>query len=275
MPRCRRQRSYESLAFMNAGTAAKLFAQVSRPKALLFDFGGTLDCPSHWLDRFLAHYRACGIEITREELDPAFTFATQAGYAAGKPLERFKLGDLVRFLVGNQFEYLRRDGPEWVRAMINQKDSRERFRIVERIHDSFLAQTAAGLAHTREILRRLVPTYKLGVISNWYGNLDAIIAEAGMARLFGAVIDSTKVRAFKPDEAIFRAALDALKVRAEETAMVGDSMPKDCAPAHTLGMRTVLLRSAGARAVAAAQSAGGVAPDFTIDSLDRLLDLAW
>jgi putative hydrolase of the HAD superfamily len=248
---------------------------VNKPQALLFDFGGTLDCPSHWLDRFLAHYRACGIEITREELDPAFAFATQAGYAAGKPMERFKLGDLVRFLVGNQFEYLRRDGAERVRAAIDQKDSRERFQMVERIRDSFLAETSAGLARNREILKRLKPEYKLGVISNWYGNLDAIIAEAGMARLFDGVIDSTKVRAFKPDEAIFRAALTALRVAAEKTAMVGDSMPKDCAPAHRLGMRTVLLRSRGADAVAAAQSADGIAPDFTIDSLEQLLELTW
>ena len=260
---------------MGTEAAGKLFAQVSKPAALLFDFGGTLDCPSHWLDRFLAHYRACGIEISREELDPAFTFATQAGYSGGKPLERFTLGDLVRFLVGNQFEYLRRDGPERVRAMIDQKNSRERFRIVERIRDSFLAETTAGLARNREILKRLKPHYKLGVVSNWYGNLDTIIAEAGMARLFDAVIDSTKVRAFKPDEAIFRAALSALKVRAEDTAMVGDSMPKDCAPAHRLGMRTVLIRSAGGAAVAAAQSAGGIAPDYTIDSLEQLLELAW
>src|ERR1700719_3702714 len=92
--------------------------QVSKPSAILFDFGGTLDCPSHWLDRFLAHYRASGFEITRAELDPAFDFATKAGYAAGKTIERFKLGDLVRFLVGNQFEFLRHEGPVRLRESL-------------------------------------------------------------------------------------------------------------------------------------------------------------
>jgi putative hydrolase of the HAD superfamily len=255
---------------------------VSKPTAILFDFGGTLDCPSHWLDRFLKHYRAAGFDITREELDPAFDFATKAGYAAGKAMERFKLGDLVRFLVGNQFEYLRGEGPDRFRDALSKMDSRERFRSVERVRESFLKETVVGLARSKDILAQLKPNFRLGVISNWYGNLDAIIAEAGMSPLCDAIVDSTRVRAFKPDAAIFHAALKALHTTANETAMVGDSMNKDLAPAHRLGMRTVLLRSIGHEhepAASAAQSSNGsgvnFAPNHTIDSLEEILSLAW
>ena len=255
---------------------------MSKPVALLFDFGGTLDCTSHWLDRFLTHYRAAGFEITREELDGAFDFATKAGYAAGKSIERFKLGDLVRFLVGNQFEYLRGEGPDRIRQSLDAMDSRARFQSVERIRESFLKETAAGLTRSREILGRLKSGYRLGVISNWYGNLDAIIAEAGMTRLFDSITDSTRVGAFKPNPAIFRAALKALGTSADETAMVGDSMSKDLAPAHRIGMHTVWLRSsnnADSTAAPTAQSSDGVgdefAPDYTIDALAQMIDLAW
>ncbi len=247
---------------------------MAKPDAILFDFGGTLDCPSHWLDRFLKHYRGAGIEIGRDDLDGAFDFATKAGYAAGKPIQRFKLGDLVRFLVGNQFEYLRANGPGRIRELLEEKNPRERFELVERIRDSFLKETAAGLAHSREILKRLKPSFKLAVISNWYGNLDAIVAEAGMDRLLDAVIDSTRVGAFKPDPAIFITAAKALRVQPKDAAMVGDSMLKDCAPAHKLGMRTVFLRAIGSDAVAA-QVGNGFAPDFTINALDELLELKW
>ncbi len=253
-----------------------------KPTAILFDFGGTLDCPSHWLDRFLKHYRAAGFDITREELDPAFDFATKAGYAAGKSMERFKLGDLVRFLVGNQFEYLRGEGPDRFRESLSKMDSRERFKIVERVRESFLKETIAGLAHSKEILGRLKPHFKLGVISNWYGNLDAIIAEAGMSRLFDSITDSTRVRAFKPDVAIFQAALKTLGTTAHQTAMVGDSMSKDLAPAHRIGMRTVFLRSIGHEhepATSTAQSSNGTGsnfvPDYSIDSIDEILTLQW
>jgi len=255
---------------------------VPKPTAILFDFGGTLDCPSHWLDRFLKHYRAAGFDITREELDPAFDFATKAGYAAGKSMERFKLGDLVRFLVGNQFEYLRGEGPDRFRESLSKMDSRERFKNVERVREAFLKETIAGLAHSKEILARLKPHFRLGVISNWYGNLDAIIAEAGMSRLFDSITDSTRVRAFKPDPAIFHAALKALGTTANETAMVGDSMGKDLAPAHRIGMRTVFLRSIGHEhepATSTAQSSNGTGsnfvPDYSIDSIEEILTLQW
>jgi HAD superfamily hydrolase (TIGR01549 family) len=255
---------------------------VPTPSAILFDFGGTLDCPSHWLDRFLKHYRAAGFDLTREELDPAFDFATKAGYAAGKSMERFKLGDLARFLVGNQFEYLRGEGPDRFRQLLSKMDSRERFKNVERVRESFLKETAAGLAHSKEILARLKPHFRLGVISNWYGNLDAIIGEAGMSRLFDSIIDSTRVRAFKPDPAIFRAALKSLGATAHETAMVGDSMSKDMAPAHRTGMRTVFLLSDGHEhepAASTAQSSNGTSsdftPDHTIHSLEEILTLPW
>jgi len=255
---------------------------VPQPTAILFDFGGTLDCPSHWLDRFLMHYRAAGFDLTREELRPAFDFATKAGYAAGKAMERFKLGDLVRFLVGNQFEYLRAEGPERFREVLSKMDSRERFRNVERVRESFLKETVAGLARGKEILGRLKPHFRLGVISNWYGNLDAILAEAGMTRMLDAILDSTRVRAFKPDPAIFRAALKALGASPDETAMVGDSMNKDLAPAHRLGMRTVFLRSLGHEhepAASPAQSSNGAradfTPDYTINSIEEIVTLQW
>jgi putative hydrolase of the HAD superfamily len=255
---------------------------MSKPNAILFDFGGTLDCPSHWLDRFLKHYRAAGFDLTREELDPAFDFATKAGYAAGKSIERFKLGDLIRFLVGNQFEYLRGEGPERFREALSRMDSRERFKNVERVRESFLKETAAGLARSKNILARLKPEFTLGVISNWYGNLEAIITEAGMRALFDSITDSSRVRVVKPDVKIFRAALKSLGTAAEQTAMVGDSMSKDMAPAHHIGMRTVFLRSVGHEhepAASTAQSPNGTGSDFTpdhsIDSLEELATLQW
>jgi HAD superfamily hydrolase (TIGR01509 family) len=255
---------------------------VPKPTAILFDFGGTLDCPSHWLDRFLAHYRAAEFDITREELDPAFNFATKAGYSAGKAMERFKLGDLIRFLVGNQFEYLRAEGPDRFRDALGKMDARERFRNVERVRESFLKETAAGLARGREILARLKPQFRLGVLSNWYGNLEVILDEAGISRSLDAIIDSTKVRAFKPDPVIFQAALKALRTTPSETAMVGDSMSKDMAPAHHIGMRTVFIRAIGHEhepAASPAQSSNGMSknfqPDHAIDSLEEILTLAW
>ncbi|MGA7869895.1 MAG: HAD family hydrolase, partial [Candidatus Binatus sp.] len=207
--------------------------------ALLFDFGGTLDGPAHWLDRFLAGYRAVGIGISRAELDPAFEHATRIGYGATRVVGRFGMTDLARFLVGHQFEYLRKSGPDPLRAMLDDSGAAGRHRFVEGVTNSFVRETSVGLAHSREVVGPLRSRFKLGIVSNFYGNLDRVLEEAKMDRFFAVVTDSSRVGIFKPEAGIFEAALKKLQCAPESIAMIGDSLAKDCAPARKLGMRTV------------------------------------
>ena len=237
--------------------------------ALLFDFGGTLDGPAHWLDRFLASYRAAGIDISRAELDPAFDHATRTGYGATRIVARFGLTDLVRFLVGHQFEYLRKGGPEQIRATLDASGAGGRHRLVEAVTNSFVRETSAGLAHSREVVGSLKSRFKLGVVSNFYGNLDRVLEEAKLDRFFTTVADSSRVGIFKPDVGIFEAALKKIQCPPGSVAMIGDSIGKDCAPARKLGMRTVWL--------CAEPRAGedSSAADVTIRSIDEVARIQW
>ncbi|MGH7815502.1 MAG: HAD family hydrolase [Candidatus Binataceae bacterium] len=238
---------------------------------LLFDFGGTLDGPAHWLDRFLAQYRAAGIEIGRADLDPAFDYATRTGYGATRIVGQMDLVGLVRFLAGHQFEYLRRSGPENVRAALEKAGAPERHRMVEAVTASFVRETAAGMEHSRAILTQLKSRYTMGVVSNFYGNLERILAAAKLDSFFSAVIDSSRVGAFKPDPSVFKAALAKLRIAPESAAMIGDSPNKDIAPARSLGMRTVWLRTSETGIAPAADARA----DFTIDKLGALAKLTW
>ncbi|HVN64836.1 MAG TPA: HAD family hydrolase [Candidatus Binataceae bacterium] len=238
---------------------------------LLFDFGGTLDGATHWLDRFLSQYRAAGFEIRREELDPAFDFATRTGYGATRIVTRFGLVDLVRFLVGHQFEYLRRSGPESIRASLERAGAPGRHRAVETVTTSFVRETKSGMEQSRTVLAALKPRYKMGVVSNFYGNLDRILSEARLDRFFSAVIDSSRAGVFKPEPAIFKAALDKLRIGAESAAMIGDSLGKDIAPAKGLGMRTVWMCTDARRK----GSPGDTEADFVIDTLSAVAGLEW
>jgi HAD superfamily hydrolase (TIGR01509 family) len=236
---------------------------------LLFDFGGTLDGPAHWLDRFLLSYRDAGIVITRAELNPAFDEATRIGYGATRVVARFGMTDLVRFLVGHQFEYLRKSGPDPIRATLNDSGAAGRHRFVEAVTKTFINETSAGLAHSREVLARLKSRFKMGVVSNFYGNLDRILEEANLNRFFAAVADSSRVGIFKPDARIFEHALKKLQCAPETVAMIGDSLNKDCAPAHKLGMRTVWLRTEPR------PDEDSVAPDVMIRSIDEVAQIQW
>jgi HAD superfamily hydrolase (TIGR01509 family) len=242
--------------------------------ALLFDFGGTLDGPAHWLDRFLAQYRAAGLALSREGLDPAFDYATRVAYRAGGPIRRFSLRDLVRFLVGQQSEHLLREGPPPIRASIAAMDPRGRHRLVEQITESFAAETLRGLEHSRAVLERLRPHFQIAIVSNFYGNLDRILAEARFGELVDAAIDSSRVGIFKPAPGIFEAALGALGVKADASAMIGDSLDKDCAPARRLGLTTVWYHPPGSDGVRPPHQEQAPA-DYMIASLEEIAEIAW
>ncbi len=246
---------------------------MARITALLFDFGGTLDGPAHWLDRFLSSYRAAGIEISRADLDPAFEHATRIGYGATRIVACFGMTDLVRFLVGHQFKYLRKSGPVPLAAMLGDAGAAGRHRFVEHVTNAFVRETTAGLAHSRELIGTLEGRLKLGVVSNFYGNLDAVLAEAKLDRFFDAVADSSRVGIFKPEAGIFEAALKKMHCAPESTAMIGDSLTKDCAPAHKLGMRTVWLRTEPRCGDDA--SGRDTAADITIRSIDEVAQIQW
>ena len=240
--------------------------------ALLFDFGGTLDGPTHWLDRFLRSYRAAGLEIGRDQLDSAFSEATSRGYRATKVLSRFGLKDLVRFLVGQQIELLLKSGPEEIRVRLAETGSKGRFRLVEEITGSFVAETTAALERNRSVIKSLKPRYRIGVVSNFYGNLNQILSDAGFLKDgVGAVADSSAEGIFKPDPRLFRVAIAKLKAVPEAAVMVGDSIDKDCAPAKSLGMRTVWYRPEPSDGTAAPRDDQAGDADFTIRSLDELV----
>jgi HAD superfamily hydrolase (TIGR01509 family) len=235
--------------------------------AIVFDFGGTLDYPAHWLDRFLRHYRSAGLELDRPTLDRAFTSATATAYCSWERICELNLDAIIRYLTDLQLAELRAGNDR----LANLIDALGRERIAAAISRSFADESRASLAANREILRRLSGRYKLGVISNFYGNLERVLDESGLLPLFDFVGDSSRLGSFKPDPAIFHAALEALEVAAAAVLMVGDSLDKDCAPAKRLGMRTAWLR----HRIASAEPDSISAADFTINGLAELEHLSW
>jgi len=268
-------------------------------KTILFDFGGTLDCPRHWLDRFVAHYRAAGIEIARAQLDPAFDHATRIGYRSTKLVSSYGLTELVDFLVHQQLDYLGRRGAPEIRETLAAASAGMRLpEIAGFITQSFVAESRSGLAASKESLKSLAGRFRMGIVSNFYGNLENILAEFDLASFFGVVADSSRLGVFKPEPGIFNHAIKALGAIPAETAMVGDSLAKDCVPAHTLGLTTIWLRHAPPGNLANPITAGivdrqhqpddheiagteqsqfpsGFTADFTIEGVAELAHLSW
>ena len=82
----------------------------------------------------------------------------------------------------------------------------------------------------------------LAVISNTEdGRLIDSLGAAGISDRFELLIDSHLVGHRKPEEAIFRLALDRLGIEAHEAAYVGDSYVHDALAARAIGLRGILL----------------------------------
>lgn len=75
----------------------------------------------------------------------------------------------------------------------------------------------------------------------------------------------------KPSPEIFREAVSLLGVERDRAAMVGDDPEADLAPAQSLGLTAILVRTG--KFQAETEAAGGARPDHVIDSVAELPEL--
>jgi len=196
-------------------------------KTLLFDFGGTLDADGvAWKERFHALYRAEGLSLDGEAFAPAF-YAADDSLVGGLPSTTDLSGTVHALTANLENELVRRAGG-------NESGNRGR-----RVASIFLSEAAATFERNRPTLKALSERYRLGIVSNFYGNLEAVCDSAGLCSFFEVFVDSHCVGAEKPDPAIFRAALEGLRATPEETVFIGDSLRRDREGARRMGMRFI------------------------------------
>jgi putative hydrolase of the HAD superfamily len=197
--------------------------------AILFDFGGTLDADGqHWLDRFYRIYDQIGLSaIPKERIKEAFYWA-DAQLEADPGIRSAGLRLMMQRHARLQFEKLAIDDPK-----------RE-----EEAAAAFYRPSEKVLHRNRRILERLHHEgLRMGVVSNFYGNVTTLCEEAGMKPVFSVILDSMIVGLKKPDPRLFQLALDQLKLSADHVAFVGDSFERDIVPAKALGMTTFWMAS--------------------------------
>lgn len=196
--------------------------------ALLFDFGGTLDADGiPWGRRFHAAYRAAGGRLSFAEFEPIFRASDRALEA--EPGVR-ELG--FRAMVVRQAALLCARLPDG-----GHVDA-------ERIARDFHAASTATVARNREVVTRLARRYRMGIVSNFTGNLEPCLDELGLLALFDAVSDSSVIGAAKPAPRIFEVTLEALGVEPRLAWMIGDNFEADVRAAARLGLSTCWLAPA-------------------------------
>jgi putative hydrolase of the HAD superfamily len=92
---------------------------------------------------------------------------------------------------------------------------------------------AVELLHSRSII--------MGIISNWDVRLPGLCHHLGLSRYLEFVISSANLGRIKPEQSIFRMALDRVGVRPEEAMHVGDHYYADVMGARSAGLHPVLI----------------------------------
>jgi putative hydrolase of the HAD superfamily len=83
------------------------------------------------------------------------------------------------------------------------------------------------------------------LISNSQRCLESFQSHFELRGLIDATVSSPDHGFMKPHPSIFRAALELMQVRAEDAAMVGDSLAHDVLGARQAGMQGILLTRGG------------------------------
>jgi len=194
---------------------------------ILFDFGGTLDSDGgHWLDRTFLVYAQIGLgKIDKSLIKQAFYWADeQALRDPGMRTSPYR--DMMRRHLGWQFQKL------------GLKDPVKETEAVT----SFVRSAERVLHRNRKTLETLRHAdYRMGVVSNSYGNMETLCREFGYNALMNVIIDSAVEGVSKPDPKIYALALERLKAPAHQVLMVGDNFDRDILPAKALGMKTAWL----------------------------------
>ena len=114
-----------------------------------------------------------------------------------------------------------------------------------------------------EVLKILSKSYKLGIISDTWPSVEQQLCSFGIVDYFSIYTYSCFLGIFKPDEKMYRDALDKCGVPAKDTVFIDDSL-KNLEGAEKLGITPIL--------IATKPSSDIASPYLKIRSLSELLN---
>jgi HAD superfamily hydrolase (TIGR01549 family) len=211
---------------------------MSQIKALVFDYGGTLDTNGkHWAHVLWEGYVHVGIPVTETQFREAYVFAERALAKSVIILPEDNFLELLIKKVDIETQELLHLG--YWQTTESVRD--EKYRAVA----DYCYQYAHRIVSlSRDMLRRYSQQYKMVLVSNFYGNIETILKDFDID-CFNSVIESAIVGIRKPDPRIYALGVESAGCKPNEVIVIGDSYSKDILPAKSLGCHTVWLKGEG------------------------------
>lgn len=231
-------------------------------KGYIFDYGGTLDTGGrHWGKVLWRAYVRHGVPVTENQFREAYVHAERTLGSRPIIMPDFTFRQTLDAKLRIELEHLTATG-----AL--DADAAEVGKLRQEMLDDLYEDVKAETSRSRKVLEAVARSYKLALVSNFYGNVNTVLHELCFDGLFADVIESAVVGIRKPDPRIFMLGVEALELKPSETTVVGDSIGKDIIPARQIGCRTVWLKGEGWDDTPQDESH----PDTIITELSQILD---
>src|SRR5690606_20545329 len=201
-------------------------------KGLLLAYGGTIDTNGRqWANVSWEAYQAAGVETSFEQFMEAYTFGEKslAIHPIIKPHHIFS--EVLHLKTQQQFSYLKLAEGEYSK--------------IEKIVSHCMKLVLTTVTEAKRTLDLLTETYPMVLVSNFYGNIQSVLADFGLADYFSDIVESAIIGVRKPNPAIYQLGVDRIGLNSAECVVIGDSFKKDIIPAKEVGCKTIWLNVDG------------------------------
>lgn len=207
-------------------------------KGVIFDYGGTIDSRGvHWSEIIWDGYRTAEVPVSKEQFRDCYVYTERELAKTRHILPEHNFYDLLlikmRIELGNLADnHLLPEG-----YPIKEKS----VAIARYCYD----KARESVEEARPTLEYVHERYPMVLVSNFYGNVETVLADFDLAKYFRTIVESAVVGIRKPDPRIFGLGVEALGLQPEEVLVVGDSYKKDIVPAETIGCHVAWLKGKG------------------------------
>lgn len=211
---------------------------LEKVKGIIFDYGGTIDSNGkHWAEVLWEAYQDNNVPVTKEAFREAYVHGER--YLATHPVVQpnHNFYDLLKIKTDLQISYL------VTKELLENNDKTGKYSLA--ISEQCYNFAKDMISKEKEVLGALRNRYPMILVSNFYGNVEAVLENFGLLEFFDEIIESAVVGVRKPDPAIFALGVDKLNLPGSSIVVIGDSHAKDIVPASQNGCQTIWLQGPG------------------------------
>ncbi|MCM1520245.1 MAG: HAD family hydrolase [Lachnoclostridium sp.] len=206
-------------------------------KGIIFDYGGTIDSRGvHWSEVIYDGYLTAEADVDKAAFRDAYVEAERELARHRHILPHHNFYDLLLIKMKLELGYLVNTGH------LTQERANA---LAEPIARYCYEAARSSVEEARPVLEQLSKKYPMVLVSNFYGNVEAVLKDFDLEKYFKDIIESAVVGVRKPDPAIFALGVKALDLSADEVLVVGDSYKKDILPALSIGCKVLWLKGKG------------------------------